>query len=163
MSATFFFIFILKQFFSQYQMNGCDNWGTDGRLDTQVDQFDWYHISMSYASFVIIWHFMTYDAYDLEICHKSNCSILVSKRPAGPQYSHPFIRSWLKNCLKIKKIKKLAEIFSLYKFWKSFVFLGRKGWSGGSTSRPARISKFHMVINIPKRNGNSLGANSYQK
>ena len=26
-----------------------------------------------------------------------------------------------------------------------------------------RILKFHMVINILKRNGNSLGANSYQK
>jgi hypothetical protein len=33
----------------------------------------------------------------------------------------------------------------------------------GSTLRPARILKFHMVINIPKRNGTSLGANYYQK
>ena len=33
----------------------------------------------------------------------------------------------------------------------------------GSTSRPVQNLKFHMVINIPKRNGNSLAANSYKK
>ena len=49
------------------------------------------------------------------ICHKSIWSILVSKRPSGPQKSHPFIRFWLTNCLKIKINKKALEIFSLYK------------------------------------------------
>ena len=158
----FFIFFIFKPFFSQHRMNGCEYWGPDGRLDTRIDQFDLCHISMSYASYDIKCHIMTNDAYDIEIWHQSNGSTLVSKRPSGPQYPHLFIRCWLKNCFKIKIITNVAEIFSLYKFWKSFVFLGRKGWSGGSTSRPARISKFHMVINIPKRNGNSLGANSYQ-
>ena len=51
-------------------------------------------------SFLIIWHFMSYDAYDIEIWHKSIWLILVSKRPSGPQQSHPFIRFWLQNCLK---------------------------------------------------------------
>lgn len=41
-------------------------------------------------------------------------------------------------------------------------FWVRKWGSGSSTFRPIRILKFCMVINIPKRNGNSLGANSYK-
>ena len=110
-------------------MNMCDCWGPDGRLDTKVDQIDSCHISMSYASFVIIWHFMSYDAYDIEIWHQSMWLILVSKRRSGPQQSHPFIWFWLRNCLKIKKLKKASKLFSLYKFWKSFVFLAEKGWS----------------------------------
>ena len=57
-------------------------------------------------------------------------------------------------------------------WWKFFPFINfenplyfwvGKGWSRGSTSTPARMLKFHMVINISKRNGNSLGANSYKK
>jgi hypothetical protein len=54
--------------FSQIQMNGCDCWGPDGRLDTKIYQID---LSMSHASFIIIWHFMSYDAYDVKIWHKS--------------------------------------------------------------------------------------------
>ena len=138
-------------------------WGPYGRLDTRIDQFDLCHISASYASYDIKCHIMTNDAYDIKIWHQSNGSILVSKRPSGPQYSHLFNRWWLKNCFKIKKIKNVAEIFSLYKFWQSFVFLGRKRVVWGRTSRPARMLKFYMVTSIPKRNGNSLGANSYQK
>ena len=78
---------------------------------------------MTYASYDIKCHIMTNDAYDIEIWHKSIWSILVSKRPSGPQQSHPFIRFCLKNCLIIKKLKNASEFFSLYKFWKSFVFL----------------------------------------
>ena len=100
----------------------CDCWGPEGRLDTKIDKFDLCHISMSYASYVIICHIMTYDAYEIEIWHKSNLSILVSKRPSGPQQSHPFIRFWLKKNWKEKKLKNVLEIFSLYKFFKSFVF-----------------------------------------
>ena len=48
-------------------MNGCDCWGPDGRLDTKIDQIDLCHISMSYASYDIICHIMTYDIYDIEI------------------------------------------------------------------------------------------------
>ena len=55
------------------------------------------------------------------------------------------------------------EIFPFINFENPLYFWVGKGWSGGSTSRPARILKFHMVVNIPKRNGNILGANSYQK
>ena len=104
-------------------MNVCDCWGPDGHLDTKIDKFDLCHIYMSYASYVIIWHLMSYDAYDIEIWQKSNWSILVSKRPSGPQQSHPIIRFWLNNSLKIIKWKNAWEIFSRYKFWKSFVFL----------------------------------------
>ena len=100
----------------------CDCWSPEGRLDTKIDKFDLCHISMSYASYVIICHIMTYDAYEIEIWHKSNLSILVSKRPSGPQQSHPFIRFWLKKNWKEKKLKNVLEIFSLYKFFKSFVF-----------------------------------------
>jgi hypothetical protein len=64
---SFFFSFIL--FYSQNWMNGCDCWGPDGRLDTKIGKFDLCHISISYASYVIIWHIMTYDAYDIEIWH----------------------------------------------------------------------------------------------
>jgi hypothetical protein len=100
----------------------CDCWSPEGRLDTKIDKFDLCHISMSYASYVIICHISTYDAYEMEIWHKSNLSILVSKRPSGPQQSHPFIRFWLKKNWKEKKLKNVLEIFSLYKFFKSFVF-----------------------------------------
>ena len=92
-----FYFFIFKQIFNQNLMTGCDCWGSDGRLDTKIDQIDTRHIHMSYASYVIIWHIMTYDAYDIWIWHMSNLSILVSKRPSGPQQSHPVIRFWLKS------------------------------------------------------------------
>jgi hypothetical protein len=36
---------------------------------------------------------------------------LVSKRPSGPQESHPSIQFWLKNCFKIKKIEKCIGNF----------------------------------------------------
>ena len=52
--TCFLFFFISKQFFSQNWMNGCDCIGPDGHLDTKIDEFDLCHISMSYASFVII-------------------------------------------------------------------------------------------------------------
>jgi hypothetical protein len=93
-----------------------------GSFRHKIDKFDPCNISMSYASYVIICHIMTNDAYEIEIWHKSNLSILVSKWPSGPQQSHPFIRFWLTNNLKRKKLKNTLEIFSLYKFWKSFVF-----------------------------------------
>ena len=107
----FNFLFIFKQFFSQNLMNGCDCWGPDGRLDTNIDQIEICHISMSYSSYVIIRHFMSYDPYVIKICHQSIWAILVSKWPSGAKQSHPFIRFWLTNCLKIKKNKKCVEIF----------------------------------------------------
>ena len=114
--------------FSQNLINGCDCWGPDGRLDTKIDHIDWCHIFMSYASYDIKCHIMTNDAYDIEIWHQSMWSILVSKRPSGPQQSHPLIHFWLTNCLKIKKLKYASEFFSLYKFWESFVFWSPKRW-----------------------------------
>ncbi len=106
-------------------MNRCDCWGPDGRFDTKINQIDRCHIYMSYASYVIVWQIMTYDAYDIEIWHRSYWWILVSKRPSEPQQSHPFIRFQWKICFKIKKIKNVSGIFSLYTFLKSFVFLCR--------------------------------------
>ena len=116
-----FIFFIFKQFFSQNWIDGCDCWGPDSRLDTKVVQIDLCHICMSYASYDIKCHIMTNDAYDIETWLKSIWSILVSKWLSGPQQSHPSIRIGLKNCLK-KKIENASEFFSLYKFWKSFVF-----------------------------------------
>ena len=107
---------------SQNRMNGRDCWGPDGRLDTKIDQIDLCHIFMSYASYDIKCHIMTNDAYDIEIWRKSIWSILVSKRPSGPQQSHLFIRFWLNKMLSIKNLKNQLDIFSLYKFWKSCVF-----------------------------------------
>ena len=75
-----------------------------------------------------------YDRYMTYIWHKSIWSILVFKGPSGPQQSHPFIRFWPTNWIKLKKRKYVSEIFSLYKFLKSFVF--------------SAIFKFHF--DVPK-------------
>ena len=104
-SDTYFNFFTFIKFSSQNRMNVCDCWGPDGRLDTKIDQFDLCHISMSYASYVKIWHIMSYDAYDIEIWHKSIWSILVSKRLSGPQQSLLFIRFWQTNLIKLKQLK----------------------------------------------------------
>ena len=53
-----------------------------------------------------------------------------------------------------------VEIFSLYKVWKSFVYLVEKEGSGGSTFSAPRDLKFVVVVLMPKWNGISLGANS---
>ena len=53
-------------------------------------------------------------------------------------------------------------VFPFINFENPLYFWVGKGGSGGSASRPARTLKFHMVINIPKRKGNRLGANLYQ-
>ena len=52
----------------------------------------------------------------------SYAPFFVSKRLSGPQQSNPYIWFWLKNCLKIIKIKNMSEIFSLYQFWKPLYF-----------------------------------------
>ena len=64
MSDVFFKFFIFKQFLSQNPMNGCDCWGPDGRLDTKISEIDLCHIYVSYASYDIKCHIMSYDAYD---------------------------------------------------------------------------------------------------
>ena len=55
------------------------------------------------------------------------------------------------------------DIFFLYKFWKSFVYLVEKEATCGSTSSAPKDLKFYMVVYISKRNGISLSANSTQK
>ena len=61
----------------------------------------------------------------------SNLSILVSKRPSGPQQSRPVIQFWLKNCLQIKKSKNVLEIFSLFRLFQILcnfrIFSSEKG------------------------------------
>jgi hypothetical protein len=69
--------------------------------DSKIDQIDKCRIFMSYASYDIKCHIMTYDAYDIEISHESIWSILVSKRPSGPQQSQIFIRFCITNCFKL--------------------------------------------------------------
>ena len=105
MSDTYFIFFSFIQFYSQNRISGCDCWGPDGRLDTKINKFDLCHISMSYVSYVIIWHIMSYDAYDIEIWHKSIWPIWVSKRPSGPQQSHPLLWFGQTTNLKIEKIR----------------------------------------------------------
>ena len=73
------------------------NRSPDGRLDTNIHIFDLCHIYMSYLSYVIISHIMTYYTCDMEIGHKSNLLILVFKRLSGSQQTHPFIQFLLKN------------------------------------------------------------------
>jgi hypothetical protein len=55
----------------------------------------------------------------------------VSKEASGPQQFHPLIQFWLTNSFKIQKWNNMFEIFSLYKFRKSFVFLGPEMWVWG--------------------------------
>ena len=124
----------------------CDCWGPAGRLDTKISQIDSCHIYMSYASYDIKCHIMMNYAYDIEIWHKSIWSSLVSKWPSGPHQSHLFIRFGLTNCLKIKKLKNASEIFSLYKFWKSFVFSGELDVKFGLTFVIARNLFFLQTI-----------------
>ena len=122
-------------------MNVCDCWGPDGHLDTKIDKFDLCHIYMSYASYVIICHIMTYDAYDIEIWHISILSILVSKRPSRPQQSSPFIRFWLKHCFMghpraTYMQKQMFEKCQTRVYWKnttSGTIWGIKKWSSLQT------------------------------
>ena len=88
-------ILYLKKLLLPKSDNLCDCWGPDGQLETIIDQMDLCHISMS---FVIIWHFMSYDKYNIWL-------ILVSKRPSGPQQLHLFNLFWQNNSLKIKNWK----------------------------------------------------------
>ena len=60
--------------------------------------------------------------------------ILVSKEASGPQECSLWSRFCLRNDLEGQKLKTHTEIFSLYKVLKSFVFLGEKLRSRGSTS-----------------------------
>ena len=70
----------------------------------QITQNSW-QITMTHdvlpgigtQTFSSICHFMSYDAYDIEIWHMSIWLILVSKRPSGPQQTQKFIQFWLKN------------------------------------------------------------------
>ena len=134
MSNVFSNFFIFKQFFIQNRINRCHCWGPDGCSDTKISQIDLHHISMSYVSYDIKFHIMTNDAYDIEIWHKSIWSILVSKRLSGPQHLHLLFRFWIKNCLKVKKLKNVSKFFSLYKFWKSFVYSDIFWWKRGQGS-----------------------------
>jgi hypothetical protein len=46
----------------------------------------------------------------------------VSKDARGPQHLHPMIVFWLKECLKMSKMKNESGNIFLYKFVKAFVF-----------------------------------------
>ena len=68
--------------------------GSDGHLDTKIDLFDRCHISMSFVSYVIMWHFMTYDAYDIEMWHRS-------KHLEHPRKSHDMFYFHSSNILEL--------------------------------------------------------------
>ena len=69
---AFFNILISKQFFNQTKINRLDYWGSHGSLDTNIDQIDYVVFLMSYVSFDIKWHLMSYDAYDIKNMTKFN-------------------------------------------------------------------------------------------
>ena len=48
-------------------MQGCDSKSPDGHFDTKIDNIEIHHILMSYTSYVIKCHIMTYDAYDIQL------------------------------------------------------------------------------------------------
>ena len=58
--------FILKKGLRWIQINGWDCCCPDASLDTKIGQIDLYQILMSYVYFDIIWHLMSYDAYDVK-------------------------------------------------------------------------------------------------
>ena len=66
-------LFIFKQFFLQNPKHRCDCCVPDGCFDTKIDKNDKCHIFMTYASYVIKCHIMT---FDIKIWHKSIWSIL---------------------------------------------------------------------------------------
>ena len=107
---------ISKQFLSPNRISGGEYWGPYVSLDTKIGQIDVCHILMSYASFVIIWQFMSYDAYDIEMWHLSIWLILVSKEASEPQHSHPLIRFEQKNCFKMFYLKSGSDFFSFISF-----------------------------------------------
>ena len=87
---------------------------------------------------------------------------MLSNKGSGPQDSSPLSQFCLKNPFLGQKLKIHVDIFFLYKFWKSFVYFVEKEGLGGSTSSALRYLNFFLVVLLPKRNGISLGANSYQ-
>jgi hypothetical protein len=95
MSDPYFNFYIFIHFLGQNQMNGCDCWGPDCRLDTLIDQIDLRHI---------------YDIYDIYGL-------------SGPQLSQLYIRFGPTNLINLKKDEISVDIFSLYKFWKSCIFV----------------------------------------
>jgi hypothetical protein len=133
-----FKFFNFLNFLSQNRMNRHDCWGPDGRLDTNINEIDFCHILMSYASFVIIWHLMSYDAYDINIWHKSIWLFLVSKRPSGPQQSSLFIRFWLNIFIKIEKLKYATKNFPFIDFSNPLYISTKQEVKFGLTSKTAR-------------------------
>ena len=112
---------------------------------------DWTNWLMSYASFVIIWHLMSYDTYDIKIWRKVILTILVSKEAFRPQQLQELILLLSINCFKMFKLKRGLRLFFLYKneaacmnhlgFWKftchfihpkgmglSFLLIHTKSW-----------------------------------
>ena len=83
---TYFFIFfILKHFFNQNRIIRWYYWGPDSSLDTKLSEFELSHNFLSYASYDIKWHKMSYGAYDRKIWQNSISSNILSKEPFGPQ------------------------------------------------------------------------------
>ena len=68
--VSFFLIHpVGKKNISQTANLGCECWGPDDRLDNNIGRTEICHISMSYAPFDIIWHYMSYNVFDIGICH----------------------------------------------------------------------------------------------
>ena len=77
----------------------------------EIVQIGLCHILMPYASFVIIWHLMSNDAYDTKMWQHSIWPILVSNKPCQTQQWQQLIIFWLKKCIKIVKLTKVSIYF----------------------------------------------------
>ena len=118
----FLIFFIFLKILIEKWINWHEYWGSDASLDTKINQIEKRHIPVSYASFVIIWHFMSYDTYDIIVWRFSIWLILESKEASESQYSCLLIHFWITFFGKTKKLEKVSEKISLYEFFTSFVF-----------------------------------------
>ena len=84
--------------------------------------------------------------------------ILVSTEASGPQDCSPWSQFCLKKLFLGQRLKINADIFFLYKLWKSFVYFVGKNRVCGSTSSAPRHLKVCMAVYIHKKNGISFAA-----
>ena len=68
----------LKQILNQNRIIGCNCWGPSASLDKST--------LISYASFFIKWYFMSYDAYNTKMWHKSIWPIICFINYENPLY-----------------------------------------------------------------------------
>ena len=118
------------------------SWGPDASLDTHIKSLD---------QLWRLWQLWPLWPY----CHSGHSDIdvalpliLVSKEASWPKEYSLWRRFCLNNYFEGQKLKNCAEIFVLYKFWKSFVFLVNKQRFWGSTSHYPSALKFMFLESV---------------